>query len=304
VTFRTSVVIPLYNKSQYIQRAIESVLTQTLPVDEIIVVDDGSVDDSAAIVTSLDNRKITLIKQKNQGVSIARNNGIIASKNEYILLLDADDIWLPHYTVEIMKLITEFPCAAMFATAYAFKTKSSINPAKLKGIPVKRGLLNDYFLSCLKADLPITASSVALKKSVFTKIGGFPKEMKMGEDQLVWSRIAYQHPIAYSSKISVYYDRSVEDSACKVNLITELAPHVLKWTLDLEQGKVPNHLRASLTKLLHFSALYCVRNNLKLNNKHTARRILLDDPLLDRDIYWFISMILTFFPNFIIKRIL
>lgn len=303
MTFKVSVVIPLYNKSQYIQRAIESIEAQILPVDEIIVVDDGSADDSAKIVSLMENKKIKLIKQVNQGVSIARNNGINVSNNEYVLLLDADDIWLPGHTIEIAKLAKEFPKAGLLATAYAFQTGINIKPARLRGVPPKTGLLGDYFLSCIKADLPITASSVALKKSLFNKIGKFPVGMKMGEDQLVWSRMAYQHDIAFSNDITVYYDRSVEMSACKVNLITDLAPHIKDWSLDLLNGKVPKHLRASLTKLLHFSALYCVKNNLLLNNKSKARKILLHEKILNRDIYWYISILLTFSPYFIIKRV-
>jgi glycosyltransferase involved in cell wall biosynthesis len=301
--FKISVVIPLYNKSDYIQRAIESVLAQKVPVDEIIVVDDGSTDDGANVVNAMANEKIKLVKQRNQGVSIARNNGVEVSNNEYVLLLDADDIWLPHHTIEIAKLAEKFPDAGLLATAYAFQTGSRIKPAKLRGVPKQTGLLCDYFLSCIKADLPVTASSVALKKSSFNSIGKFPVGMKMGEDQLVWSRIAYQYDIAYSNNVSVYYDRDVEMSACKVNLITDLAPHIKDWSLDLRNGKVPEHLRLSLAKLLHFSALYCVKNNLILNNKYKARKILLNEKILNKDIYWYISVLLTFLPHFVIKRV-
>jgi len=303
MTFKLSVVIPLYNKEKYIQRAIKSVLEQKLAVDEIVIVDDGSTDDSANQVKAIKNDKINLIRQNNQGVSTARNIGIKACKNEYIVLLDADDIWLANFTEEIMRLIQQYPQAGLFATAYAFKENQRIIPAKFKAVPKKTGLINDYFLACIKADLPITASSVAIKKEVFHAIGGFPEGMKMGEDQLVWSKMAYQVPLAFSNTLCVYYDRSIVDSACKTHLITALAPHVLKWREDLQQHKVPTSLVPSLKKLLHFSALYCVKNNLILNNRVTARSILFNEPLLQRDIYWLVSVALTFMPQFIIKRV-
>ena len=304
MTFKFSVVIPLYNKEKHIERAIRSVLNQALSVDEIIVVDDGSIDNGAKVVEKLACEKILLIRQLNQGVSVARNTGIKACRNELILLLDADDIWLPHFTTEITKLVTLFPDAGMFATAYAFLTEEKIIPATLKGCPNETGIIADYFLSCIKADLPITASSVAIKKSLIMEIGGFSSGMKMGEDQLLWSRIAYKHSIAYSVKISVYYDKSIENSACKVNLITHMAPHIQFWEQDLKLNRVPLHLHNSLIQLMHFSALYCVKNNLKLNNKKQARYLLFNEPNLKRDIYWFISIFLTFIPLFIIKRIL
>jgi len=304
MTFNATVIIPLYNKSKYILRAIDSVLSQQLPVNYIIVVDDGSTDDSALKVTSLENPKITLISQNNQGVSVARNTGIDASITEYVLLLDADDIWLPNFTTEIYKLATKYPDAGMLATAYAFKEKGNIIPAKLKEVPKIQGLLNNYFQSCIKADLPITASSVALKKTKFQVIGSFPIGMKMGEDQLTWSRMAYHFPIAYSNTTSVYYDRTIDDSACKTHLITELAPHIKEWKKDIKDNRVPSYLMASLQQLLHFSALYCVKNNLKLNNKRKARKLLFSEPLIKKDFYWLISVLLTYSPQFIIKRVL
>jgi len=303
MTFKLSVVIPLYNKEKYIQRAIKSVLAQQLAVDEIVIVDDGSTDASVSQVEAIESNKIKLVRQSNQGVSVARNVGVNACKNDYVLLLDADDLWLTNFTEEITLLIKQYPQAALFATAYAFKEDQRIIPAKLKAVPSNKGLIPDYFLACIKADLPVTASSVALKKEAFLSIGGFPKGIKMGEDQLVWSKIAYQFPVAFSNTLCVYYDRSVDDSACKTNLITSLAPHVLQWQYDLQQHKVPNSLVSSLNKLLHFSALYCVKNNLILNNRVTARSILFNEPVLQRDIYWLVSVALTFMPQFIIKRV-
>ncbi len=304
MTFKFSVVIPLYNKSQYIIRAINSILEQNYPVDEIIIVDDGSTDDSLIKIRMLNSPLIQIIEQENQGVSIARNTGIKKCRNEYILLLDADDYWLNTFTSEIKKLAKKYPDAGMLACNYAFKTKEKIIPANLKGIPEKVGLIPNYFASCVKADLPITASSVALRKSVVNSIGGFPVGMKMGEDQLVWSRISYRYPIAFSNTIAVYYDKAVIDSASKTHLITNLAPHIKFWQQDLNDNRIPTHMIPSLTKLLHFSALYCVKNNLKLNNRKAARELLFNEKLIFRDIYWVISIALTYTPTFILKRVL
>ncbi|XPF96129.1 glycosyltransferase family 2 protein [Colwellia sp. RE-S-Sl-9] len=303
MTSKLSAVIPLFNKSQYIKRAIESILNQNHPVDEIIIVDDGSTDNSVEIVNSIKSNKLKIISQKNQGVSSARNNGIKNASNEYVLLIDADDIWLPHFTTEIIKLIKAYPTAGMFATAYSFIKFKKITPANLRFVPKDSGLIQNYFLSCIKADLPVTASSVAIKKEAFYQVGGFIQGMAMGEDQLLWSRIAYKYPIAFSNTISVYYDISIANSACKTHIITSLAPHISYWTEDLKNEEVPNNFRNSLKQLLHFSALYCVKNNLKVNNKKQARKILFNEPTLLKDSYWFISIFLTFLPYFIIKRI-
>ena len=91
---KISVVIPAYNAEQHIGRAIDSVLAQTRPADEIIVIDDGSTDATAEVIRSFGDR-VTLIQQKNAGVSVARNTGIEAATGDWIAFLDADDEWLP-----------------------------------------------------------------------------------------------------------------------------------------------------------------------------------------------------------------
>jgi hypothetical protein len=90
-----SVVIPLYNKGKYIERALSSVLSQTYPPLEIIVIDDGSTDDGPEKTIALNNPMITLVKQENRGPGAARNAGLAIAKGKYIAFLDADDEWYP-----------------------------------------------------------------------------------------------------------------------------------------------------------------------------------------------------------------
>lgn len=104
-----SVVIPLYNKAPHIERALNSILSQTIQPIEIVVVDDGSTDGGPKIVENFNYPNIRLIRQEHQGVSIARNRGITESKGGLISFLDADDVWLPGYLEEINKLRERFP---------------------------------------------------------------------------------------------------------------------------------------------------------------------------------------------------
>ncbi|MFN3301364.1 MAG: glycosyltransferase family 2 protein, partial [Sediminibacterium sp.] len=92
-----SVVIPLYNKGKYIERAISSVLAQTYPPLEIIVVDDGSTDNGPERVLKFNDPRIILIRQENRGPGAARNTGLARAKGKYIAFLDADDEWLPNF---------------------------------------------------------------------------------------------------------------------------------------------------------------------------------------------------------------
>ncbi|MBO7312877.1 MAG: glycosyltransferase family 2 protein, partial [Alistipes sp.] len=108
-----SVVIPLYNKAAEIERALRSVVEQSLSVGEIIVVNDGSTDSSKEVVERFiaahPDAGIRLINQKNSGVSAARNRAIEEAKGSYIALLDADDWWLPNYIAEVCRMMEYYP---------------------------------------------------------------------------------------------------------------------------------------------------------------------------------------------------
>src|SRR5450759_2144524 len=143
-----SIVIPLYNKEATVERAIRSALSQTIQDFEIIVVDDGSTDNGAKVVASIDDHRIRLIHQKNQGVSVARNRGIAEAKYDLIAFLDADDEWLPDFLKTILWLREKFTTCKVFATQYFFcSPDGSKRPAIVRGLPegFLDGVLVNYF---------------------------------------------------------------------------------------------------------------------------------------------------------------
>ena len=113
-----SVVIPLYNKSEHIIHTLESVLAQTMEDFEILVIDDGSSDDSLEMAQKVASPKIRIFQQKNQGVSVARNVGIENARGEYISFLDADDVWHADYLQTIDQLTKNYPQSDIYVTAY------------------------------------------------------------------------------------------------------------------------------------------------------------------------------------------
>ncbi|WP_104027625.1 glycosyltransferase family 2 protein [Vibrio jasicida] len=290
-----SVVIPLYNKEKFILRAIESIKAQTFKVKEIIVVDDGSQDMGARLVKQY-HPDVTLIQQCNQGVSVARNIGIDAATSNHVAFLDADDYWLPRFAEKITLLIKSSPNAVMYCTHYAFNTGLDVRPALMRAIPKLGGKINDLFASCLNADLPITASSVCIKRSKLMEIGGFPVGMKMGEDQVVWAKIACLGKVMYDPEICVHYDLSIEGSACDINKVYEPAPQLSVYQNMLEQGQVPEYLKGSLKKLMHYTVLSCVKNNLLAGQRFEARRLLLTHPCLIYDRYRIGALIASCLP--------
>jgi len=214
-----SIIIPLYNKAPYIEKAIQSVLAQTLQDFELIVIDDGSTDNSYEIVQHLFSSLTPppggwgAFTQQNQGVSTARNNGVKLAKNPYICFLDADDWWAPTFLEEMKALIDEFPNAGIYGSSY-FKVKNGKHiPANIGVEPCfEKGLINYFQVYAKTMWMPLTSISVAIPKGIFDELHGFKSQLKLGEDFDLWMRIAVKYPVAYVNKPLVFYNQDVEQT--------------------------------------------------------------------------------------------
>lgn len=210
-----SVVIPLYNKAPYVAKAIQSVLSQTFSDYELIIVDDGSGDNSAEIASkALEGcGKCQLIRQENAGVSMARNNGVAASHGEYLCFLDADDWWDPRFLQEMSELIAEFPDAGIYGTNYTIVNETK-QKTRIASVGVEPGFEKGYINYCRTyaqtMSMPLTSISVAIPRTVFGEMGGFPKGIKLGEDFLLWIRIALKHQVVFLNKPLAFYNQDVE----------------------------------------------------------------------------------------------
>lgn len=206
---KISVVIPLYNKKDTILRALQSVLSQTVMPQEIIVVNDGSTDDSEQVVAVLKHRLIKLVNQSNQGVSSARNRGIDEANYEWIAFLDADDEWLPDFLKTISFLSEKYPKCSVLATSYLIYDQNGISKEPIiKRLPFfgEDGILNNYFEVAAHSNPPFCSGSVVVRKESLLKLSGFPINIHSGEDLVTWARLACISDIAYSIKeCSVYY---------------------------------------------------------------------------------------------------
>lgn len=198
-----SIIIPLYNKEREVSRAIDSALAQTFPLFKLIVVDDGSTDKSASVVSSYQDERIRLIQKENAGVSSARNRGVAESGTDLVAFLDADDEWMPEFIETVIRLRNNFPSCMVFATSYLFCYVSQPSrQAILRDtfLTSGEGILSDYFRVATRSDPPICSSSVAIDKKALLEIGGFPAGIIAGEDLLLWARLAARFDIAYSNR--------------------------------------------------------------------------------------------------------
>lgn len=208
-----SVVIPLYNKREHILYTLKSVLAQTMKDYEILVIDDGSLDDSLGVVQKVVSPKIRIFKQKNQGVSVARNVGIENAKGEYISFLDADDIWHPDYLQTIDRLTRSYPQSDIYVTAYEVLMKNGKINQSAQLTP-EEGCLESYWATLDQKYDFVWTSATTVKRETLQKAGMFRPGEKIGQDLDMWARVARINPrIAYSSKICVTYTRNAQENA-------------------------------------------------------------------------------------------
>src|SRR5690606_9179050 len=178
-----SIIIPLYNKEKYIENTLKSVLNQSFSDFEVIVINDGSTDQSVAMVEKIKDPRIHIVHQENQGVSVARNKGIEAAKAEFICFLDADDSWKEDFLNETHRLINTYSNEKVFCAAIEILTKSSvINAQYTVGNKVEENVyIENYFTASMKYSLICTSCS-AFHKSVFLEVGNFDEEIRSGQD--------------------------------------------------------------------------------------------------------------------------
>jgi len=231
-----SIIIPLYNKAPYVAKAIDSVLSQTCTDFELIIVDDGSKDNSAEIVAQVieGHPNCHLIRQNNAGVSVARNNGVAVSKGDYLCFLDADDWWDCRFLEEMSKLIEELPDAGIYGTSYIIvnetKRKTRVSP-----IGVESGFVKGYINYCQAyantLAMPLWTGAVCVPRPIFDEMQGFPKGIKLGEDFLLWIRIAMKYKVAFLNKPLAYYNQDVDVANRGVGKLHKPEEHML-WNLD------------------------------------------------------------------------
>ena len=209
---RFSVIMPLYNKERYVKKAIESVIAQTYRDFELIIIDDGSTDDSLNVVNDFVREvygvQCTVYSQSNAGVAVARNNGVAKSKGEYVCFLDADDWWEPMFLEEMEQLIKEYPDAGLYATNYVYYKPGKTHVA----LKLERGYMN-YPEAYLTNDaMPVTSITTCMPRKVFDEMGGFPIGIKLGEDFLLWAKTALHYKVAFCEKPLAFYNNDVPAS--------------------------------------------------------------------------------------------
>lgn len=282
-----SVIIPLYNKEDYIDKTIESVLNQSFKNYEVIVVDDGSTDGSLKRVEAFQDLRIKVLKQKNSGVSVARNKGIEACNGTYIALIDADDLWYDDHLFELHKQITIFPEAGLYCNNYEiYYTKDYKRPANLNLSYGNQCLIVEDFFNASIANCLAWTSAVAFSKEIHLSIGGFDTTLKTFQDLDLWIRLALKYKVSFNPNITMSYHFFIGNSLSKNEY------NLMRYQ-GLKKFKADEQVNLSLKKYLDINryalAIRCVLNNedaiyfklkseINYKNLNFKQRLLLSTP--------------------------
>ena len=202
-----SVVIPAYNCQKYIHQALQSSLNQA--VNEVIVIDDGSTDNTQSVVTQIESSRLRYIFQKNQGVSAARNHGIRAAKGQIIAFLDADDYFLPHKIEQPLAMFSASPELGLVQSGWQRVDETGHFIAAVTPWKEAPELTLENWLTFK----PVLPSALMVRREWLQKIGGFDPQLKAAEDVDLVSRLALHGcPCAWLEQVAVSY-RQRDNSA-------------------------------------------------------------------------------------------
>ncbi len=259
-------IIPLYNKAVHVIAAVESVLAQTVPVDEIIIVDDGSTDGGDRQVEQTFGALIRLVRQPNAGPGAARNHGLRLASSVYCAFLDADDIWLPHHIEELLRITRSFGELGLYANRLGElgqpvdTTRSAI------------GLVPDYAGSWVTGRLVVSTCAAMVHRAAALHMGGFATTSNRGEDLTLWLKLTDGLAMGTSDRIGALYRREASDLTRQPVRAPDAA---MQWITERLRG--PDLTAHARTQLVHYRArlalLHCAEW-VRYGDRAMARRFL------------------------------
>jgi glycosyltransferase involved in cell wall biosynthesis len=227
-----SVIIPNYNQAQYVRDAIQSVLDQTLRSFEIVVVDDGSTDNSREVVAAFGSQ-VRYIWQENQGLAGARNTGIRAARGEFIGLLDADDQWLPTFLEIMFALTDQHPEAAVYYCCARGMDVDGHDLPQIFGGPDRPP--DTMYQTLLRANFLIP-STIVMRRSIVMDAGLFDQRLRSCEDWDLWLRMLPEHLFVGMSACLVRYRLHGSSLSTNLSGMQQAAQAVIEKHFGVDDG--------------------------------------------------------------------
>jgi glycosyltransferase involved in cell wall biosynthesis len=307
-----SVVIPAYNAAKYIVSAIESVLCQDFSDFDIIVVNDGSTDNTLAVLNTISDPRLRVILQQNGGVSTARNFGLAHSNAEYIYFLDADDVLAPDAFTRCWQQLIKAPTAvAVYGESLTFTNDQQIEALLQQTPQVLANRPQDLVVADLLKQNFICTGAIMLRRAAIYQLNGFSTELKLGEDWVFWIALATLGEFVYLPMPVLCLYRQHPQSAARIlandSNNMDLA---IKQAFDLPAVRElysTDYLDQLKKHTMANSLCYSAQEKLKQQQWEGARslylRAILIRPFHLRTLILFTCTLIRFIPQFIQKKL-
>lgn len=293
-----SIIIPLYNKANYIESTIQSILAQSHQDFEIIVVDDGSKDTGPALVNAFQDDRIQLICQANGGVSRARNRGVASAKGELVCFLDADDLYHPAYLETVVSMAKKNRDIVFFASSYVRINSSNLNEINWSfGDYDSYEVIDDFFYRW-RFDVRLCTCTVAVRRLNLIQLQPcFPVGESVGEDHDLWFRLSELYKLAYCPAKLAVYRVAVEDSLSASHEMFALPPSYLRLEQRALAGDFPPHLCSSALALVSDVKVTVARTFLKSGQRIIAFKYLFGIRRGFCSKRWWVSLVMCIFST-------
>ncbi|MDA8175113.1 MAG: glycosyltransferase [Nitrospiraceae bacterium] len=298
-----SVIMPLYNKRQYVARAVKSVLEQTYANWELIIVDDGSTDGSSDAIPS-GNPRIKLLRQTNRGPAAARNVAVRAASGEYVAFIDADDCYYPFKLEQEIACLWEGQKAEWMMSAYDWQVNGKTTRYYMKDINREEVNKETKVFDDALEQLTVSgwpSDGLFMKKSLFERLGGFNENMRYGEISEFILRCAAAQPRVLICHLSLYLHIDVPLSTAKVTNRNEFHKQIGKTLVGLAKN-YPQYSGLLIGR--GYSHLISYSQSLILEGKgREARRFLFEEFRMEFLARWALLWMASWLPKGLLARI-
>ena len=301
---RFSVVIPLYNKARYVEGAVRSVLAQTLPALEVIVVDDGSTDGGAERIEALGCERVRVMRQRNAGVSAARNRGIALARGDWVAFLDADDWQHPALLANLAHAHQACPRADMLAAGFRCTDDplaTSIEPWPLAFPAGEVEVIEDLRRRWM-VDIPFFTGSVAVRAQRLRLMPAcFPVGESCGEDLDLWFRVADEAPVALV-RAQLAAHRTAVPGSLSAGHRRELAPFLARMRQRALDGTLAARHRHAALWFVAQQEITLARDLLAEGRRRDAMRCLWRARHAAPGVRWQLTAVMLLLPGQVAGR--
>jgi glycosyltransferase involved in cell wall biosynthesis len=254
---RVSVIVPTYNRRHLIGRALDSIFRQSYRDFEILVVDDGSTDDTRSVVEALGG--VRYLAQENGGPARARNFGIQHAQGELIAFLDSDDLWLTDFLETQVRVLDDHPEAALASARF------SVGGREARFFSRSQTLIAGDLYPRLYRESFMRTPCTVVRRSCLDTVGGFNEAYRWSEDQDLWLRIARRYPVAYVNRTLVRIGRDGDNTSRDVKRPLDVHLKIALEVLDqnYDPARIPRSVyrERRAKRYLQFSRLYFLRGD-------------------------------------------